>query len=138
MLDTKFESTGLTNKVSLKSIPKRSNSRTYQGDFRRNIYGEPIYDGENGYLVFFIKAIGESRLLDIIDVGEGVSIDFGALGGAVRHVFDAVERSKVNSATLGDVKDKYILNTLSDDPGVVSFNNVKNWANEGDTFERLC
>ncbi|MFA7507852.1 MAG: hypothetical protein WCZ47_00175 [Bacilli bacterium] len=138
MFDTMLESAGLTNKVSLNSIPKWANSRTYQGDFRRNINGEPIYDGENGYLVLFIKAIGESRLLDIIDVGEGVSIDFGALGGAVRHVFDAVERSKVISATFGDVLDKYILNTLSDDPGDVSFNNVTNWANEGETFERLC
>lgn len=138
MFDTMLEGVGLTNKVSLNSIPKWANSRTFNGDFRRDANGEAIYDGENGYLILFIKAIGESRLLEIIDVADGVSIDFGALGGAVRTVFDAVEQSAVISATFGDVLDNFILSALSDDPGDVSFNNVTNWSVEGETFERLC
>jgi len=32
----------------------------------------------------------------------------------------------------------YVLNMLSDDPGDVSFNNVSDWSDEGDAFERLC
>lgn len=142
MLDFVFDSLlggrGFSNKKDVYNVAQWTNSRTLEGDFRRDKFGNAIYDGETGFMTEFISAIGRTRLLDIIDVGSGGTIDYGDLGAAVSDVFSAVEKSAVFSATFGDVLDMYILEALSDDPGDVSFNNVTDWEAEGEAFERLC
>ncbi len=142
LLDYVFENLlqgrGFTNKKDIYNVAKWANSRTIDGDFRRDRFGDAIYDGETGFMTEFISAVGRTGLLDIIDIEEGESIDYGELGAAVGEVFDSVERSTVFSATFGDVLDMFVLEQLSDDPGDVSFNNVSDWSLEGDAFERLC
>lgn len=142
MLDYVFDSLlggrGFSNKKDIYNVSKWANSKTLNGDFRRDRFGNAIYDGETGYMTEFIASIGRTRLLDIVDIEEGESIDYGELGAAVNEVFTSVEKSAVFSATFGDVLDMYVLNMLSDDPGDVSFNNVSDWSDEGDAFERLC
>lgn len=142
MLDFVFDSLlqgrGFSNKKDIYNVAKWTNSRTISGDFRRDRFGDAIYDGETGFMTEFISSIGRTGLLDIIDLEAGESIDYGELGAAVGEVFDAVERSAVFSATFGDVLDMFVLDALSDDPGDVSFNNVSDWSLEGDAFERLC
>lgn len=142
MLDFVFDSLlggrGFSNKKDIYNVPQWTNSRTLGGDFRRDKFGNAIYDGETGFMTEFISAIGRTRLLDIVDVAPGDSIDYGELGAAVSDVFTAVENSAVFSATFGDVLDMYVLDALSDDPGDVSFNNVTDWEVEGESFERLC
>lgn len=142
MLDFVFDSLlggrGFSNKKDVYNVAKWTNSRTLSGDFRRDKNGNAIYDGETGFITGFIAAIGRTRLLDIVDVGAGESIDYGELGAAVSEVFAAVEKSAVFSATFGDVLDMYILDAITDDPGDVTFNNVTDWAAEGEAFERLC
>ncbi|MFA7700364.1 MAG: hypothetical protein WCX85_00590 [Bacilli bacterium] len=142
MLDFVFESLlegrGFTNKKDVYNVAQWTNSRTLNGDFRRDHFGDAIYDGETGFMTNFISSIGRTGLLDIIDVEAGDNIDYGELGAAVSEVFDAVEQSAVFSATFGDVLDMFVLDQLSDDPGDVSFNNVSDWSLEGEAFERLC
>ena len=142
MLDFVFESLlqgkGFSNKKDIYNVAKWTNSRTIDGDFRRDHFGDAIYDGETGFMTEFIAAVGRTGLLDIIDLEAGESIDYAELGAAVGEVFDAVEKSAVFSATFGDVLDMFVLDQLSDDPGDVSFNNVSDWSLEGDAFERLC
>ncbi|NCA97272.1 MAG: hypothetical protein EOM77_03720, partial [Bacteroidia bacterium] len=142
MLDFVFDSLlggkGFSNKKDIYNVAKWTNSRTLDGDFHRDKNGNAVYDGETGFMTEFISAIGRTRLLDIVDIAEGESIDFGDLGAAVSEVFSAVERSAVFSATFGDVLDMFILDAITDDPGDVSFNNVTDWAIEGEAFEDLC
>ncbi|MFA5481589.1 MAG: hypothetical protein WC282_04335, partial [Bacilli bacterium] len=142
MLDFVFEGllggNGFSNKKDIYTVPRWNNSRTIDGDFRRDINGNAIYDGETGFMTDFISACGRTRLLDIIDVGAGESIDYGNLGDAVSEVFTAVEQSRVFSATFGDVLDLYIRDQLTDDPGEISFNNVHDWSLEGEAFRDMC
>jgi len=142
MIDFIFENLlngrGFTNKKDIYVVDKWANSKTLSGDFRRDKNGDAVYDGETGFMTEFISACGSTRLLDIIDVAEGESIDFGELGDAISVVFTAVEKSAVFSATFGDVLDLYVLDQLSDDPGEVTFNNVTDWEAEGLAFQALC
>ncbi|MFA5421190.1 MAG: hypothetical protein WC344_00140 [Bacilli bacterium] len=142
MLDFIFNSLlqgrGFTNKKDVYNVAQWTNTRTLDGDFRRDKFGNAIYNGETGFMTEFISAVGRTRLLDIMDVAEGASIDYGELGAAVSEVFTAVEKSAVFSATFGDVLDMYVLDVLSDDPGDVTFNNVTDWEVEGEAFEKLC
>lgn len=126
---------------------KWSNSRTINGDYYRDKYGNPIFDGENGFLAGVVATLGTlngdgDSILDVFDdpsynIGENLS-DLNEVFN-ISAILAAVDRSAIFSATFGDFLDANLasLNLINVDQGI-TFNNVENWAIEGQNFADLC
>lgn len=123
------------------------NSKAPDGEYFKNAYGRPIFDGENGYIAEVIATFGTTNangetIYDVISNGN-VSESIGKLEKdfKISKMFKAVDNSSVLSATFGTFLDASL-----DDPslGLIdidaqrSFTLVKDWTKEGITFGRIC
>jgi hypothetical protein len=124
-----------------------TNSKTINGDYYRDMYGRPIYDGENGYLVQVLSTLGmkNSEGKTILDAFNDPSYniyehigdldkDFG-----ISNIMKAVDKSSIFSATFGEFLDHNLEATglINIDQGM-TFDNVENWQIEGENFASLC
>lgn len=124
-----------------------SNSKAPNGEYFKDAYGRPIFDGENGYIAEVIATFGTTNaagetIYDLVAKGD-ISDSIGKLEKdfKISNMFKAVDRSSVLSATFGTFLDASL-----DDPnlGLIdidaqrSFTLVDDWTKEGITFGRIC
>lgn len=129
-----------TNKLS---DVKWSNSYDMDGNFYKDKYGNPIFNGENGYIANVIRKVGLSGI-----VGELSSLGSSSEPMTVLYNFETtatynlksilaeVETSAVFKSVMGSFLDKNMEST-----GIIneyaSFENVSNWEVEGNNLHRL-
>lgn len=124
-----------------------SNSRTATGDYYRDRYGKPIFDGENGYIAGVISTLGmtNSEGKSILDVFTDPTFQISEHLSELDEIFNiskimsAVDKSSIFSCTFGDFLDANLtsLGLINIDQGM-TFNNVENWAVEGENFADIC
>lgn len=124
-----------------------SNSRNVYGDYYRDKFGNPIFDGENGYLANVIATLatvssGGESILDVFsDPGYNIAEHLADLDSVfnIGGIMTAVDKSSIFSATFGDFLDYNLdsINLVNVDQGI-TFNNVDNWEVEGENFSLLC
>ena len=123
------------------------NSKAPNGDYFKDAYGRPIFDGENGYIAEVIATFGTTNaagetIYDLVSKGN-IADSIGKLEKdfKISNMFMAVDKSSVLSATFGTFLDASL-----DDPnlGLIdidaqrSFTLVNDWTKEGINFGRIC
>lgn len=124
-----------------------SNSRNAYGEYYRDKYGNPIFDGENGYFANVIATLAKlsadgDSILDVFsDSSYNVAEHIGDLDSKfnIANIMASVDKSAVFSATFGDFLDYNLDSTglINVDQGI-TFTNVDNWKVEGENFSLLC
>ncbi|MEA5061205.1 MAG: hypothetical protein VB015_02160 [Erysipelotrichaceae bacterium] len=124
-----------------------SNSRTETGDYYRDRYGNPIFNGENGYIAGVIATLGmtNSEGKSILDVFNDPTFQISEHLSELDEIFNiskimsAVDKSSIFANTFGDFLNANLtsLGLINIDQGI-SFNNVDNWAVEGQNFANIC
>ncbi len=129
-----------TNKLS---EVKWSNTYDVDGNFLKDKYGNPIFDGENGYIANVIRKVGLSGIVgELSSLGSAsqpmqVLYDFETTATYnLKSILSEVETSTVFKSVMGSFLDKNMEST-----GVIneyaSFENVSNWEIEGNNLHRL-
>lgn len=118
-----------------------TNSVDANGNFYHDRYGNPIYDGENGAIAYVLKVIGASNIIGAIDTLDFTSNEDLAKLENTYHlskILSAVGNSTVFSLTMGDFLDAQLSSAqLVDTDLGVTFNNVTDWADEGNKLATI-
>lgn len=150
---------GLTFKINEVNVElgsqNWSNSKTPNGDYPRDRYGNAIYDGEIGDLIYAFKSLSKKSevtsspyygktLLEVVSTNDDMGDLVGRLESefAISHVFACIDRCALLKPTFGDFLDAQLspfadIGIISEEDGR-SFNNVTNWTEEGEKFARTC
>ena len=130
------------------------NNTRNNGDYILDAYGQPILDGENGYIALVIASFGKTsenksspyygkNLFQAILNEDDVSELIGYLESdfKISQVFKAVDSSSVFSASFGQFLDTTLssvdIDLINIDEGR-SFTLVKDWTQEGMNFANIC
>ncbi len=130
------------------------NNTRNNGDYILDAYGQPILDGENGYIALVIASFGKTsenksspyygkNLFQAILNEDDVSELIGYLESdfKISQVFKAVDSSSVFSASFGQFLDTTLssvdIDLINVDEGR-SFTFVEDWTQEGINFANIC
>ena len=130
------------------------NNTRNNGDYILDAYGQPILDGENGYIALVIASFGKTsenksspyygkNLFQAILNEDDVSELIGYLESdfKISQVFKAVDSSSVFSASFGQFLDTTLssvdIDLINVDEGR-SFTFIEDWTQEGINFANIC
>ncbi len=124
-----------------------NNTKAPNGEYFKDGYGRPIFDGENGYIAQVIATLGTKSndgqtLFEVVSSSDVVSQigrlekDFNISG-----LFKAVDNSSLFSTTFGSFLDETLSSNDLDLINVAegrTFTQINDWTLEGIKFGRIC
>ncbi len=143
VLEYIFKQVDFTLDTKKLSSIKWSNTYDVDGNFFKDKYGNPIFNGENGYIANVIRKVGLSgivgQLSSLGSSSEPMQVLYNFETTAtynLQSILSEVETSAVFKSVMGSFLDKNMEST-----GIIneyaSFTNVSNWEIEGNNLHRL-
>lgn len=119
------------------------NSKNDNGEFFRDRHGNAIFTGENGAIANVLKTIADSNIMSILDDStffqnnESLAALASPSGYNLPGILKAVNYSQVFAATMGDFLDSTLNSMNLVGVADVTFNNVKDWEEEGEKLATI-
>lgn len=143
-LESIFNNAGISDlgiEIDFDNLPKNiqwENHRDINGDIITDKFGNPVYTGESGKIANAIKVIGETGIMNIIDMD--ITSNIGSLERdyKISKVIKSLAASEIFKIALPAFLDAQIESTnLIDKELNISFSNVTDWNLEADNFGKL-